>query len=109
MDSSHYGPWQNDCSIPRWGGNMKAIIPVLIGTMFGFSHSVCADPIPGGTRIDVRSDTTIDVRDADGRIFPAFVMHDVADYDGRIVIPRGAPAELIVRRFGPRDFAIDLE
>lgn len=88
---------------------MKTTVYVLIGAVFGFAHTVCADPIPPGTRIDVRSDTTIDARDSSGRIYPGFVMHDVADRDGRIVIPRGAPAELIVREFGPRDFAIDLE
>ena len=49
------------------------------------------------------------MRDADGRIYPGFVAHDVADRDGRVIIPRGAPAELIVRRIGPREIAIDLE
>ncbi|HTA46006.1 MAG TPA: hypothetical protein VK789_26360 [Bryobacteraceae bacterium] len=88
---------------------MKSTIFILLGTTFGFAHAIFADPIPPGTQIDVRSDTTIDARDSDGRIYPGFVMHDVADRDGRIVIRRGAPAELIVRRFGPRDFAIDLE
>ena len=88
---------------------MKSTIFLLVGTAFGFAHAVVADPIPPGTQIDVRSDTTIDARDSDGRIFSGYVMHDVADRDGRIMIPHGAQAELIVRRFGPRDFAVDLE
>lgn len=88
---------------------MKSTILVLIPFAFGLVHTLAADPIPPGTRIDVRSDATIDVRDADGRIYPGYVMHDVLDRDGRVMIPRGSPAELIVRRFGPRDFALDLE
>ena len=88
---------------------MKTTTFVLIGMMFGLGHTMFADPIPPGTQIDVRSDTTIDARDSDGRIYPGYVMHDIADRDGRIVIRRGAQAELIVRRFGPRDFAVDLE
>src|SRR5665213_3020747 len=88
---------------------MKFSIFVFMGTGLCLAHSVVAEPIPPGTRVDIRSDVTIDVRDANGRVYPGFVAHDVAAPDGRIVISRGAPAELIVRRFGPRDFAIDLE
>lgn len=87
---------------------MKSTI-FIMGTIFAFAHPIFADPIPPGTQIDVRSDTTIDARDSDGRIFPGYIMHDVADRDGRIMIPRGSQAELIVRRFGPHDFAVDLE
>lgn len=88
---------------------MRRIVPALIPVLFALAHNVTAEPIPPGTPVDVRSDTTIDVRDADGRIYPGYVAHDVAAPDGRIVIPRGSQAELIVRRFGPHDFAIDLE
>jgi hypothetical protein len=88
---------------------MKLTLLALLGIVSGLAHTAFAEPIPPGTRVDVRSDVTIDARDADGRIFPGFVARDVAAPDGRIMIPRGSPAELIVRRFGPRDFAIDLE
>lgn len=88
---------------------MKSAVLALLPLTFGFIHKLAADPIPPGTRIEVRSDSTIDVRDADGRIYSGYVMRDVTDRDGRITIPRGSPAELIVRRFGPHDFAIDLE
>lgn len=87
---------------------MKSTILVLIGIMFGWAHTAAAEPIPPGTQVAVRNDITIDARYADGRVFPGFVAHDVAAPDGRIVIPRGSPAELIVRRLGPHDFAIDL-
>lgn len=88
---------------------MKSIIFVLIGTMFGFAHAVLADPIPAGARVDIRTDTRIDARDADGRIYTGYVANDVMDLNGYVKIPRGSPAELMVRRFGERDFAIDLE
>lgn len=76
--------------------------------MSGLAHTAQAEPIPPGTEVAVRNDITIDVRDADGRVFAGFVARDVAAPDGRIVIPRGSTAELIVRRLGPHDFAIDL-
>lgn len=88
---------------------MKSTILALIGTAVCLAPGIFADPIPPGTQIDVRSDATINVRDADGRIFTGRVMRDVMDRDGRPMIPRGAPAELILRRVGPRDFAVDLE
>ena len=87
---------------------MKSAILVFIGTLFGLAGFAAAEPIPPGTPVEVRSDVTIDVRDADGRVFPGFVALDVAAPDGRILIPRGSPAELIVRRLGPRDFTVDL-
>ncbi|MDP9171690.1 MAG: hypothetical protein M3N54_13825 [Acidobacteriota bacterium] len=69
-----------------------------------------ADPIQPGTRIEVRSNETIDVRGVDnGRIYTGSVANDVVDADGRVKIPRGAQAELIVRRVGPNDLSIDLE
>jgi hypothetical protein len=87
---------------------MKSTVLVFIGIMSGLAHTAWAEPIPPGTEVAVRNDITIDVRDADGRVFPGFVARDVAAPDGRIVIPRGSRAELIVRRLGPRDFAVDL-
>lgn len=88
---------------------MKSATVLLMGTLFGLASSVYAEPIPPGTQVTVRSDITVDVRAADGRIFPGHVAGDVVAPDGRLVIPRGAPAELIVRRIGHNEFAIDLE
>lgn len=88
---------------------MKSSTLLLIGTLFGLTQVLAADPIPPGARVEVRSDVTIDVHHPDGRIFPGHVVNDVIAPDGRVMIPRGSPAELIVRRFGPTDFAIDLE
>jgi hypothetical protein len=68
------------------------------------------DVIPAGTQVRVRSDQTIDARDrSDGRIFPGTVAENVMGQDGRVVIPRGAKAELVVLNVSQDDLAVDLE
>jgi hypothetical protein len=69
-----------------------------------------AQNIPAGTQIQVRTNETIDARDRiDGRVFTASVAEDVLGRDGQVLIPRGAPAELIVRRMGQNDLSVDLD
>ncbi len=71
---------------------------------------VLADVIVPGTEIQVRLDQRVDVSNWDrGRIYPAHVARDVHARDGDIVIPRGAGAEMIVRKVGPDRFVLDLE
>ena len=68
------------------------------------------ETIPAGTQIYVRTGQTIDVRDrSDGRVFSGTVAEDVTSPDGRLRIPRGAVAELIVQNTGENQMAIDLE
>lgn len=51
-----------------------------------------------GAEISVRTTTMIDSREAnDGQIFAAFVQRDVLDASGNVVIPRGSPADLVIR------------
>src|SRR5579884_1900468 len=77
-----------------------AILPVLGQT----------DRVPPGTQITVRTDQPIDSHSYnDGRIYPATVARDVVDPDGRVVIPHGSPAELIVRRAGGDELVLDME
>ncbi len=55
--------------------------------------------IPAGTHMYVRTDRRIDASDAQpGMAFPATIVEGIADRGGRIVIPRGSEATLIVRR-----------
>lgn len=69
-----------------------------------------ADIIPSGTEVQVRTNDTIDVRNrADGRVYRGVVAEDVRDRDGRVVIPRGADAELLVSAMSDRQLAVDLE
>jgi hypothetical protein len=54
--------------------------------------------IPAGVTISVRTNRTIDSETADpGQTFSGVVAHDVADNQGRVAIPRGSAATLIVR------------
>ena len=64
--------------------------------------------IAAGVAVPVRTSETIDANAADGRIFTGVVDQDVSDTNGRIAIPRGSTAELIVKRSG-NELSIDLE
>ena len=65
--------------------------------------------IPAGADIAVRTMDTIHADQADeARFFPATIAHDVMDRDGRVVIPRGAHAELVVRRVPGNELVLDL-
>jgi hypothetical protein len=65
--------------------------------------------IEAGAVIPVRTNQTIDARTADGRVFTGVVDEDVFSADGRLAIPRGARAELIVRNRSNSDLVLDLE
>jgi hypothetical protein len=76
----------------------------------GNNGDTYAESIPAGTRIRVRTDQTIDVRDrSDGRVFTGTMAEEVTSADGRVRIPRGARAELIVQNVRENEMAIDLE
>ena len=52
-----------------------------------------------GTEISVRSDETISSQSAvQGRTYPATITRDVLDSNGTVVIPRGSPGALMIRR-----------
>ena len=54
--------------------------------------------LPSGTELSVRTTTTINSKDAnDGQVFSASVDRDVLDSSGTVLIPRGSPAELVIR------------
>jgi len=83
---------------------------LLTGAFLGMAAGMFADPIEAGTQVQVRTDQSIDVRAADnGRIYTGTVANDVLDRDGRVKIPRGARAELIVRRVDQNELSIDLD
>jgi hypothetical protein len=72
--------------------------------------------LPAGSSLSVRTDESIDERNAaEGRTFGASIVEDVTDGSGRVVIPRGSPATLIVRRISEGgtlssgNFVLDLE
>jgi hypothetical protein len=67
-----------------------------------------AQTISAGANIPVRTSEAIDASTEDGRIFTGVVDQDVTDVNGRVAVPRGSTAELMVKRNGD-DLSIDLE
>ncbi len=67
------------------------------------------DPIPSGTSIQIRTTESIDTQSIDGRIYSGTVENDVRDVQGRLAIPRGATAELVVRRASDDEIVLDLD
>jgi len=67
------------------------------------------DPVPAGTTVQVRTTEPIDSQTMDGRIFRGIVESDVRDEQGNLAIPRGATAELVVRRDPDNDLVLDLD
>ena len=76
-----------------------------------FSLLAQVDRVPTGSEIVVRTNESIDARHpSDSRIYSATVDRDVTDSSGRVVIPRGSEAELIMRDASDNDeIIIDLE
>lgn len=72
--------------------------------------------VSAGTRISVRNEESIDSsKVAEGQTFPADVTEDVRDDDGKVVIPRGANAQIVIRSVsrggrirGASDLVLDL-
>lgn len=62
-----------------------------------------------GTLIPVRANETIQEHRGENRVFTGTVDRDVRSDRGRLVIPRGAQVELIVRSAADRDLHLDLE
>jgi len=62
-----------------------------------------------GTMIPVRVNEAIDVERKDNRVYRGIVDQDVQGENGRMAIPRGSTAELIVRVARDNDLILDLE
>lgn len=68
------------------------------------------ETISSGSSIVVRTNEGISVRNAvDGRVYSGVVEQDVLDSRGRVAIPRGSNAELMVRDLGQRSMSLDLD
>ena len=65
--------------------------------------------IEPGTSIPVRTTQTIDSSTQDGLVYTGTVDQDVVDREGRVAIPRGATAELVVRRGTNNELVLDLD
>ena len=91
--------------------NVKNVFySTLIACGLCFLASAQVDTVPTGSEITVRTNDSIDAKSSnEGRIYSAVVDRDVMDRTGRVVIPRGSDAELIVRDATPNGVVLDLE
>jgi hypothetical protein len=63
-----------------------------------------------GTPIQVRTNERISAKDVDeGRYYSGAVVNNVVDQTGRVVIPKGSPAQMVVRRISKRELVVDLD
>jgi hypothetical protein len=90
---------------------MRNLIPaIVIAAGFGFSLSAQVDRVPAGSEIVVRTNETVDAKHpSDSRIYTAVVDRDVTDRSGRVVIPRGSDANLIMRDASSSEIVLDLD
>ncbi|MBC7925043.1 MAG: hypothetical protein H7039_05235 [Bryobacteraceae bacterium] len=89
---------------------MKILAIVTLTFAVGSGVPVCAQTVPTGTEITVRTNSNIDAKSSNqGRIYSAVVDRDVLDRSGRVAIPRGSDAELIVRNTANRMVVLDIE
>ncbi len=69
-----------------------------------------SDRVPSGTEVTVRTNESVDGNSpSDYRVYTATVDRAVTDRDGRVLIPRGAQAELILRDSDASNVVLDLE
>jgi len=82
----------------------------MLACSFSLILSAQTDRVAAGTEITVRTNDSIDAKEAnDGRIYSAVVDRDVLDRSGQVAIPRGSSAEMIVRNTSDQDLTLDLE
>jgi hypothetical protein len=87
-----------------------AAVTMLAGPALSHAQSwEYINPIPAGTSLQVRTTETIDSQTMDGRIYRGTIENDVRDTQGRLAIPSGATAELVVRRDVDNDLVLDLD
>jgi hypothetical protein len=69
-----------------------------------------SDRVPAGTEVTVRTNEGVDGNSpSDFRVYTATVDRDVTNRDGRVLIPRGSQAELILRDADSNNVVLDLE
>ena len=89
---------------------IRTINTLAIAGAMSVSLFAQADRVPAGTEVTVRTNESIDARNpSDSRIYTGVVDRDVRDNAGRVVIPRGSNAELIMRNVDRDNIVLDLE
>ena len=83
----------------------------LLGIFTAAALAVVAQAatISTGTSILVRTNESIDVKNSDGQVFSGVVEQNVMDANGKIAVPKGSNAELMVKRLSNNQLVLDLE
>jgi hypothetical protein len=86
-----------------------AAVAILCIPQLAIAQWTAIDPIEAGTSLQVRLTDPVDTQAIDGRVYRGIVENDVFDAGGRLAIPRGASAELVVRRGPDNELVLDLD
>jgi hypothetical protein len=86
-----------------------AIAAILCAPQLANAQWTALSRIEPGTTVQVRTTEAIDAQTLDGRVYTGTVENDVRDSQGRLAIPAGATAELVVRRDADNDLVLDLD
>jgi outer membrane lipoprotein SlyB len=90
--------------------HMRALTSFVLGITSAVTLSAQSDTVRAGTDITIRTSESIDARSpSDSRIYRGVVERDVRSNDGRVMIPSGSNAELILRNSTRNEVVLDLE
>jgi hypothetical protein len=88
----------------------RVLISFVLGITSAATLSAQSDTVRAGREIAIRTSESIDARSpSDGRIYRGVVERDVRSEDGRVMIPSGSNAELILRNSTRDEVVLDLE
>jgi hypothetical protein len=86
-----------------------AITALMCAPQLATAQWTALSTIEQGTAVQIRTTERIDSETQDGRVYIGTVENDVRDTQGRLAIPAGATAELVVRRGPDNELVLDLD
>jgi len=90
--------------------NTRTLLSFILAISAAATVSAQSDTVRAGTEITIRTSESIDAKSpSDSRIYRGVVDRDVRSDDGRVVIPSGSNAELILRDADKDEVVLDLE
>jgi hypothetical protein len=88
----------------------RVLISFVLGLASAATLSAQSDTVRAGREIAIRTSESIDARSpSDSRIYRGVVERDVRSEEGRVMIPSGSNAELILRNSTRDEVVLDLE
>jgi hypothetical protein len=88
----------------------RVLLSFVLGIASAATLSAQSDTVRAGREIAIRTSESIDARSpSDSRIYRGVVERDVRSEDGRVMIPGGSNAELILRNSTRDEVVLDLE